>query len=108
MRLFANCENSEIAGDIAARVSAALVRLSPQQLSPPKRYWKLPELFEFNYTLSPANEASFQAVLAMVSGGWAHSDVNAERSSVWSRVQDHILLAPEVSWAEVQLFEAAP
>jgi len=108
LRVFANCENAEVAVGIAERLALALSGLSPQQRSSPRAYWKLPHLFEFTYNLFPAAEASFHEVVSLSSGEWHHSSCATERSSVWNRSCDRVFLISEVSWAELQLFEARP
>ncbi len=45
------------------------------------------------------------AVVFASSGGWEHSRSGGELSSVWNRKQDHVFLVPEISWAEIQLYE---
>jgi len=108
LRAYADCGSSEAARDLAARLGLALSHLSPQASLEPRRYWKLPHLYEFAFHLSPATEAAFQSLVSASSGGWSHSNLGADLSSVWSRRQDHVFLVPEVSWAEVQLYETAP
>jgi hypothetical protein len=107
LRLFANCESARTAADVAARLGLALSKLAAKEFAPPKPYWKVPGLFEFTYTLSPATESSFEAVLSCTSGGWSQSTSGAERSGVWTRTNDHVLFAPEVAWANVELHETA-
>ena len=105
LRLFANCESTEVAANIAERLALALSWLGPGQASPPKPYWKLPHLYEFTYVLSAATRELFQEVVSRSPAGWEHSASGEERSSVWNRSADCALLIPEVSWAEVQLHE---
>jgi hypothetical protein len=71
----------------------------------PEPYWKIPHLYEFSFVLSPPNEISFQSVIAGSPDGWSHSGSGNQLSSVWNRRQNQIFLIPEVSWAEIQLFE---
>jgi hypothetical protein len=107
LRTFADCENQQVAQTIAARIESALSQFSPQAVAEPRRYWKLPHLFEFTFVLTPATAASFREVVSASSGGWVHSQAGGELSSVWNRGRDHAFLVPEVSWAEVQLYEEA-
>lgn len=79
-------------------------QFGPQEESAPQRYWKMPELFEFSFTLSPPTEASFEALVSCPVGGWSHSTAVGERWAIWNRQQGQFFLVPEVSWAEVQLF----
>ena len=107
LRTFADCENQEAAQAIVARIVLALSHFSPEACAKPKRYWKLPHLYKITFELAPATETSFQEVISASSGGWAHSRSGSELSSVWNRKHDHTFLVPEVSWAELQLYEAA-
>jgi len=107
LRTFADCESQEAAHAISARILLALSAFSPQQAREPQPYWKLPHLFEFTFLLEPATESSLEEVVAMSSGSWEHSRTESELSSVWNRRNDHAFLVPEVSWAEIQLYEAA-
>jgi hypothetical protein len=107
LRNFAHCESQEAAQAIVVRVVLALSHFSPKAAAKPKRYWKIPHLFELTFELMPATETSFQDVISASSGGWEHSRSGSELSSVWNRKHDHIFLVPEVSWAELQLYEAA-
>jgi hypothetical protein len=107
LRLFADCESAEVASEIARRLHVALSQLNPEAFSPPKPYWKLPQLFEFTFTLVPPTEAQFQLLISSPPGGWSHSGSEAERSSVWNRAQDQVFLLPEVSWANVELHKTA-
>jgi hypothetical protein len=108
LRVFADCESHEAAQALAARMLLALSSFSPIAAAAPKQYWKMPHLFEFTFTLFPATEASFQAVVSSFSGGWHHLESQgSEHSSVWNRKNDHAFLVPEVSWADLQLHETA-
>ena len=107
MRLYANCESAELGTAMASRLALSLSRFSPVQASVPKPYWKVPGLFEFTYWLSPASAASFREVVSYSSGAWEHSSAGGELSSVWNRTTDHVFLIPEVTWADLQLYEVA-
>jgi hypothetical protein len=106
LRLFANCESAEVAAGMSQRIAYALSRFVGQEASPAKPYWKLPHLYEFTYSLSPATRDTFQEILSCSHGGWHHSTGEVESSSVWNRAGDHVFLIPEVSWAELQLYES--
>lgn len=107
LRAFADCDSQDAALVISDRLLFALSKFSPESARPPRPYWKMPHLFEFTFLLSPANEASFQAIVLASSGGWHHVGVGDEPSSVWNRKSDHVFLVPEVSWAEIQLIETS-
>ena len=107
LRTYANCESVETSQAIAARMLLALSRFTPETHSTPKRYWKIPKLFEFTFSLFPATHASFRSIVETSSAGWVHSESENELSSVWNRGKDNVFLVPESSWAEVQLHETA-
>ena len=107
LRTFADCEDQDAAQKTGSRIALALSRFSPEAAAQPKRYWKLPHLFEFTFELTPATEASFLEIASASSGGWEHSHSGSELSSVWNREHDLSFLVPEVSWAEIQLYEKA-
>jgi hypothetical protein len=105
LRIYADCESKESSHDISARLVDGLSHLFPEPSIKPQPYWKMPHLYEFGFVLSPPIEASFQSVIAASSDGWSHYGSGTNLSSVWNRKQDHILIVPEASWAEIQLFE---
>jgi len=108
LRIFADCDSAEFAHGVADRLRLALSAFSPQDASQPQQYWKIHELFEFTFCLSPATEQSFQALISIAAGGWSHEGSDLDRSSIWNRKLDHVFLVPEVRWAEAQLYDAAP
>jgi hypothetical protein len=108
LRLYADCESQEQAKSIDDRIRLALSHLSASQFAPFKPYWKIPSQFEFTYTLEPATTRSFESIIAASSGGWSRQLSEASASAVWNRQSDHILLVPEASWGNVELYEAAP
>jgi len=108
LRLYADCESEEQAQLIAGRVCLALSHFSPSAFAPPKPYWKLVDQYEFTYTLQPPTVQSFGSLIEESSGGWSQQVAGVEASAIWRRQGDHILLVPEVSWANVELHETAP
>jgi hypothetical protein len=107
VRPYANCSNVSGARTLAQRLELALSRFAPRQHTLPKPYWKVKAQFEFTYLLSPPTEIVFHEVTSSTSSGWHHSAPSGgELSSVWNRTGDCLFLVPEVSWAELQLFEA--
>lgn len=107
IRIFANCEDDTNAKALMANLLLALSHHSPASLKAPKQYWKVPEYYEFTFTLSAVTEEAYQELIESSSGGWHHSAVQGDWSSVWNREGDHVFLVPEVAWAEVQLYEEA-
>jgi len=107
LRLFADCESQRAASGLAANLAFALSAFSAEQAAAPRRYWKLPQQFEFTYRLAPPTESTFKEVVARSSSGWSHELSGSERSSVWNRAADLSFLVPQVSWAHVELHETS-
>jgi hypothetical protein len=103
LRLFANCENLNDAHEILARLTKALGNFSPLAVSTPKPYWKIPELFEFTFTLTPPTQDVFQKIVNACDVGWLHMRSELDRSSVWNKTSGQQFLIPEVSWASIDL-----
>jgi hypothetical protein len=105
MRLFADCENSVTAQGISIRLTGALSSFSPKVFNESEPYWKMPELFEFTFTLTPTSESTFHSITANCNEGWLHMGGGTDRSSVWNRASGTVFLIPEVAWAEVALHD---
>jgi hypothetical protein len=103
LRAFAKCEDNSTADEISARIKNTLAKYRPIPAMPPKRYYKIPEWFEFTYVLEPATAISFSHVVANVKSGWVHHSDEFDRSSIWIQEGADVFLAPEVKWAELQL-----
>jgi len=108
LRLYAECKDIEQSEAQSKALLSALSHLSPLEASIPSAYWKVPKLFEFTYILSPPTESSFQSLISMALNGWSHSGQYPESSSVWNREAGSVFLAPEVTWAEIQIYESTP
>lgn len=104
LRVHANCDGLSEGNALADRLSLALSRWDATPVGVPRRHWKQRELYEFAWTLEPATDATFDRLVALSPGGWAHEGVKrGDRSSAWTRAQDAVFLAPEVKGAELQL-----
>lgn len=68
----------------------------------------MPELFEFNFNLTPASQEELSGIVSSVPSGWHHFGDEEDRSSVWNRAPGLSFLAPEVTWAELQYYESIP
>lgn len=102
LRLFADCENDRQTERIASDVVRLLSAYSPVQTMQPERYWKIPEYFEFCFSLSPASRATFKNLLVAYSPeNWLYSGDEQDSSSVWNRSDGNCFLLPEVAWAEL-------
>jgi len=70
LRTFANCEDQEATQAITARISLALSSFSPRLSAEPKRYWKIPNYFEFASRLRPQRSfRSRQSFRLRLAGG---------------------------------------
>lgn len=105
LRTYVDCEDSGEANSLQSRVLNSLSSFSPKLFGAPQQYWKIPEMFEFAFTLSPANVKSFEGVISLCDAGWMHMGTGDDLSSVWNRNSDDAFLIPEVAWAELALFE---
>ena len=103
MRVYGNCENQEQAKDISTGIRRALAKFQLSDRMASKPYWKVPELFEFTYDLTPATQSSFLDIVNLCGIGWLHMGDGLDRSSVWNRVEGTVFLTPAVSWAELSL-----
>lgn len=106
LRMFADCPNIEEAALLRMKLLTALSNLSPQEVYPPRPYWKEPHLFEFVYTLSPANEASFKSVISLTSN-WVQRTGKRAQSAVWNRTHGELFLIPQISWVSIELYYTA-
>ena len=104
IRTYATCENLEQAKEISREIQLALADFHPVRFSDPKPYWKVPELFEFSFNLSPATDDSFLEIIKFCEEGWLHMKGDHDRSSVWNQADDFSFLAPSITWAELALF----
>jgi len=108
LRLYANCEDDAEARQLSGKIAWVLSEWDPSPRIQPRQYWKMAELYEFAFSLHPATLESFQTICALAVGSWFHVEQTEERSSIWNRADDARFLTPEVSWAELQLYESAP
>lgn len=106
-RIFAPAENAEHAEQQDQALLAKLASYTPEPISPPEPYWKEPGWYEHFLKLSPADEATFDAVVALAGGDW-HCTRDGECDAVWNPSPGHVFLLPEVTWAEVMLIIPNP
>lgn len=106
LRIYANASTDE-ASALAAVMEAALALYEPTAAASPRRYWKMPELFEFSYHLSSPTRDIWDELVSQHPEGWTVVEDGAECSAVWNRAVDRVLLAPAVRWAELATLHAA-
>lgn len=102
-RLFTPAPDREGAEVIGRRLLEILAEFSPVVSMPPEQYWKLPAWYEHTLQLTPADESTFDRVLAMAGGGWHDVLRDGECYAVWGPVTGASFLLPEVTWAELRL-----
>ena len=108
LRAFVDCADAQTAAGLQQKLCAALVAWASAEPLLAERYWKMPELFELTFRLTPAGPGAFDGIVACAPGGWHHVSDETYRSSVWNRSAGSSFLAPELAWAELQQFEPAP
>ena len=86
-------------------ITESLLGFSIKEFSAPKPYWKIESLFEFTFTVLPADQDTFRSIIAFRESGWIHLGSANDVSSVWNRIEHSTFLAPEIEWAEVSLHE---
>lgn len=107
LRLFAPADNADHAARQADALLAALAPFAPEQRQPPEPYWKIPGLYEHHLELAPADETTFNAVVALAEGDW---DITRdyELDAVWNPSPGQVFLLPEATWAQVMLIQPNP
>jgi hypothetical protein len=103
VRLLVECADEAAAQSVAAELLRILGDFHAQSRHDPQRYWKLPALFEFAFTLRPPTPQALADLLALGVGEWHHGGDEHDRSCVWNRRDGCAFLSPGVRWAEVIL-----
>jgi len=106
-RIFAPADNAEHADKQAEALLAKIAAFSPEPINPPEPYWKVPGWYEHILKLSPADETTFDAVVALAGGNWDITR-DSEWDAVWNPSPGHIFLLPEVVWVEIMLIQPNP
>lgn len=88
-------------------LQAALAAFSPESRHRPEAYWKIPGWYEHFFALRPADQASFDAVVALSDGAWKVTR-DGECDAVWNPSPGHSFLLPAVTWAEILLIYPNP
>jgi hypothetical protein len=86
---------------------AALAAFSPRPIHAPEPYWKIPGWYEHYFELTPADQSTFEAIVALAEGDW---DVlrDGECDAVWNPSPGHVFLLPGVTWAHILLIYPNP
>lgn len=90
----------------------SLASFSPRIAEAARPYRKMPDYHECTLELTPADRASFDAVIALVPEGWHlvlfDEDEGGECEAVWNPTPGQIFLLPEVTWAHILLVTPNP
>ena len=103
IHLFADVSSSKEAYYVGAQLSKTLTPFGKVQICNIKRYWKIPEYFEFSIELrSPSLNQSICHEIAKVLGvSW----VEAGGSYIWAASEKNEFTHPSVKWANLELVE---
>lgn len=106
-RIFMPAADAAEADDHDQALRAALAAFSPEPINAPEPYWKEPGWYEHYFELTPADQASFDAIVALSEGNW-HITRDSECDAVWNPSPGHVFLLPGVTWANIMLFYPNP
>lgn len=107
VRIFSTAADAAQADDQDQALRAALAAFSPHAIHAPKPYWKVPGWYEHAFQLTPANQATFDAIVALSDGDW-HVTRDGECDAVWNPLPGHVFLLPEVIWVHALLIYPNP
>lgn len=110
-RVFMPAADAAEADDQNQALLAALAAFSPRPINPPEPYWKIPGWYEHFFQLSPADRATFDALVALSEGDWEVSrgdTQDSECDAVWNPWSGHTFLLPGVTWAHILLIYPNP
>ena len=82
LRVFAECGSEEYTEHLQRELCVALTAWVSAKPSTARRYWKMPELFEFTFSLIPATVEARDQIIGSASDGWHHTGDELDRSSV--------------------------
>lgn len=106
-RIFTVASDAARAAAQGEALLATLAPFSPSQAEPPEPYWKIPGWYEHTLDLSPADTATFDAVVALTKGHWEITR-DSECNAVWNPEPGCQFLLSEVRWAEILLIRPNP
>ncbi len=103
LRLHAECPSFEAATMLHERLQVELSRWNPEVHAGPQQYWKMPEYYEFTFTLRTPTPQAHNGIRLLAREGWHDMHSEEELSSIWNRGCREKFLVPEVVWAELAL-----
>lgn len=89
-------------------LAKALGPCGPFLLSPPERYWKMPDCLGFHIGFRTDPELVWILVRALAPEGWRLFGDEFDLSAVWNPENGAILIHQDVQWAELQLTRREP
>lgn len=101
-RVFVPAANPAEADGHGKALMAALAAFSPCTIHAPESYWKEPGWYEHYFELVPADQGSFDAIIALAERDWKVTR-DGECDAVWNPSPGHLFLLPAVTWAEIML-----
>src|SRR5687767_3083951 len=87
LRLMAELPDEAAALRFENTVQVTITVFGSINQSETKRYWKIPEWFEVNFSLQPstAPDSAYNSILASLGEGWERHDIsNEEQWAVWN------------------------
>jgi hypothetical protein len=106
-RIFMAAADSAEAGAHDSALLSALAAFAPRSIHAPAPYWKEPGWYEHYFELAPADQSSFDAIVALSGKGW-HITRDGECDAVWNPSPSHAFLLPGVHWAQILLIFSTP
>jgi hypothetical protein len=107
LRLMAELPDEAAALRFENIVQARIAVFGSIKQSETKRYWKIAELFEVNFSLQPstAPDSAYDGILASLGEGWERHDIsNEEQRAVWNPKEGSTFFSSHVRWANVERF----
>jgi hypothetical protein len=98
-RVFARCASDGDAELLQAQLLQALSATGAEPHGKPRRYAKMPELFEF--TFAAIGQQHFSVIASLCQSGWFASGDEDDPSLVWNAEPGCTFLHAQVVWAEL-------
>ncbi len=108
LRIFAICEDIHQAVQLGERIQQQLHPLKSTPSAPFERYWKIPEYFYLEFTLSPPTPENYEQLIENHPGNWQRWDSELQKSAVWVKSEGTQFLIPEIQWVEIQWDAQSP
>lgn len=106
LRLQAECRDSAIAADVAARLERFLAPLALRAVRAPEADDEWSGRCWFMYRGRTCGRREFDAIVAACATGWHHGGEPDDAASVWNRAPGAVLIVPEVVFADLQCYDS--